>query len=436
MNARNILYIHRHTAPAVLSVLDNKLKTKEVLRRHAIPVPETYTVIRSARDLMNFSWDKLPRSFALKPNRGLEGSGIVIAYGENKKPHGTERLSLPFWRVPAAERTWIGANNALLLQEELQNHTFNILDGRFSLARSPDIAYFEERIKLLKEFRAYSAQGIPDIRVIVFNGVPVMAELRIPTQESGGKANLHLGAVGAGIDMGSGVTTYAVHHDTPATHHPDNQRIALRGITIPVWEEILEMAVRAQSAAGSAFVGVDISIDKERGPVVLELNARPGLAIQIANRTSLRTRLERVEGLEISSPDQGVRIAQSIFAQKTEAHKKRRILGIREPVTFVDARGNTILVIAKIDTGAWRTTLCTTLADRLGVKNIVSYKEVHGTLGTQKRPVVELSFHMGNKAIHTEAFLADRSGMKHDMIIGRRDLKDFLVDPAKGAERP
>jgi len=37
-----------------------------------------------------------------------------------------------------------------------------------------------------------------------------MAMLRLPTKESGGKANLQQGAIGLGIDMASGVTTSAV----------------------------------------------------------------------------------------------------------------------------------------------------------------------------------------------------------------------------------
>jgi len=38
-----------------------------------------------------------------------------------------------------------------------------------------------------------------------------MGELRLPTKDSSGKANLHLGGIGVGIDMGTGVTTTAIH---------------------------------------------------------------------------------------------------------------------------------------------------------------------------------------------------------------------------------
>src|SRR3989344_5564912 len=210
INARNFLYIRKFTTPGALRILDNKLRTKDALQKHGIPVPHTYAVVRSGRDLEDLAWQELPKSFALKHNGGWGGAGIVVLYGEGKQL--SPKTPLAFWHGPTYGRVWVGPHKNPVSQEDLHKHILNILDGRFSLARSPDAAYFEERIKLLKDFKTYSSQGIPDIRVIVFNGVPVMAELRIPTQESGGRANLHLGAVGVGIDMGSGVTTYAVHH--------------------------------------------------------------------------------------------------------------------------------------------------------------------------------------------------------------------------------
>ena len=37
-----------------------------------------------------------------------------------------------------------------------------------------------------------------------------MAMLRLPTKASGGRANLHQGAIGAGVDLVTGVTHHAV----------------------------------------------------------------------------------------------------------------------------------------------------------------------------------------------------------------------------------
>lgn len=54
---------------------------------------------------------------------------------------------------------------------------------------------------------------------------------------------------------------------------------------------MLLMAAEAIEMTGLGYLGADFVLDKERGPVLLELNARPGLAIQIANRSGLRRRL-------------------------------------------------------------------------------------------------------------------------------------------------
>jgi len=53
----------------------------------------------------------------------------------------------------------------------------------------------------MKEIELLGTYGLPDIRVIAYNMVPVMAMMRIPTKESGGKANIHGGACAVGIDI-------------------------------------------------------------------------------------------------------------------------------------------------------------------------------------------------------------------------------------------
>ncbi|MBI2462927.1 MAG: hypothetical protein HYV65_01680 [Candidatus Spechtbacteria bacterium] len=435
INARNLLFIQRSTSPYTRVLIDNKLKTKEILEKNNIPTPKTFAVIRSADEALNFNWSSLPLSFALKPNKGFGGAGIVVAYGECKKNH-SRAVGSP--HIPT--RTWIGLRRTHLDTNFLSKHIIDILDGKYSINGTQDTAYFEERIKLLKEFRIFTSKGMPDIRVVVYNSIPVMAELRLPTTESDGRANLHLGGVGVGIDISTGKTTFAIHHDKPITFHPDNLRIPLAGLAIPYWEEILELAIASQQAIGSNFLGVDISIDKYRGPMILECNARPGLAIQLANRAPLYSRLQRVEGLKIHSIKQGVQIAKNIFcddnSHEQEGLQRTDIIGIRENISIITPNGITHPTVAKIDTGAYRTTLDVKIAEQLNLTGIKKYKHVRGVLGKENRPIIDLVFELRNKKISTEAFVADREEMKHDIIIGRRDLKRFLVDPAKNVRIP
>ncbi|MBU1136924.1 RimK/LysX family protein, partial [Patescibacteria group bacterium] len=314
------------------------------------------------------------------------------------------------------------------------DHIKSILEGTYSLTGLPDVAFFEERVKLLKLLKPYSFRGIPDIRIIVYNSVPIMAEMRLPTEESEGKANLHLGGIGVGIDLGTGITTSSIQRDRLIEYVP-KKRLPLRGIQIPDWPEVLRMAVYAQQATRIGFLGIDIAIDRDKGPVILELNVRPGLAIQIANQSPLKDRLQRIKGLKVKTISKGVKIGQDLFGgeieEELEGISGRRVIGINEPIEILDANRNRRPTMAKIDTGAYRSTICKNLAEKLGLNKVIGRKKVRGALGIEERPIINLSFVMDKRLVSTEAFIADRSEMKYDIIVGRKDLKRFLVDPAK-----
>jgi len=418
LNARNLSYLKPSNRRRAIRIADNKLLTKKILHQNGLPVLENHSIIHNVKELKNFDWATLPSTFTLKPNRGLGGEGILVVYGRKKKP--------PY--------SWIRANKKEVTIRDLEAHILNILEGTFSLTSLPDIAFFEERIKLLKLLKPYTYRGIPDIRIIVYNSVPIMAELRLPTRESNGKANLHLGAIGVGIDMGTGITTTAIQYDHLIEYVPQT-RLMLRGIQIPYWEEVLRLSIQAQRVTGIGFLGVDIAIDRDKGPLVLELNARPGLSIQIANLAPLKDRLQRVKGLKVKTISKGVKIAKDLFGgeveEEIEETSGRRVIGINEPVEIIDTHGQKHPTVAKVDTGAYRTTICTSLAEKLGLYQIINYKKVRSALGTQERPIIKLSFILDKRLVTTEAFVADRKEMKYDLILGRRDLKRFLIDPAK-----
>lgn len=417
MNARNLLYLYPYNSKRAIQLADNKLRTKKVLNKAKIPVPEVYNVVTDRYQLDEFNWESLPNSFVLKPNRGLGGEGILIVYGR-KKGNGN----------------WVKADRTQVAISDLRSHVLNIFEGNFSLYGMGDIAFFEQRVKMHKVFKPYSFRGIPDIRVIVFNRVPVMAELRLPTEESKGKSNLHLGGIGVGIDIGSGVTTFAVRYNELIEYVPE-KRLAFRGVKIPHWQKVLELAVEAQVSSRVGFLGVDIAIDRELGPMVVELNARAGLSIQVANLCGLRERLKRVEGLEVKTVLKGVKIAQELFGGEVEEELEeisgRRVIGINEPIEILDSQGKKHPTVAKVDTGAYRTTLAENLAKEFGLEREIRRKKVRGALGKQERPIINFSFILDKRLVQTEAFIADRSQMKYDIIVGRRDLKRFLVDPAK-----
>jgi alpha-L-glutamate ligase-like protein len=236
--------------------------------------------------------------FVIKPSRGSGGEGILVVSGRTKA----------FYRK---------IDGLLLSPDELEYHLFNIISGMYSLGGQPDKALIEYRVRFDPVFEAISYLGVPDIRVIVFLGVPVMSMIRLPTRMSGGKANLHLGAVGAGIDIAGGTTLTAVWRDNIIAEHPDTGN-SVTGVQIPHWDTLLHIAARCYELTDLGYIGVDLVLDKDRGPLILELNARPGLSIQIANRAGLLPRLKLVEQRhsELANLDDCVEFSKHNFGHK------------------------------------------------------------------------------------------------------------------------
>jgi hypothetical protein len=260
-----------------------------------------------------------------------------------------------------------------------------------------------------------------------------MAMLRLPTKESGGRANLHQGAVGVGVDIATGITTKAIWHGNQIVFKPGTTR-KLRGIKIPNWSRILETAVNAQIASHLGYVGVDIVLHPEKGPMVLELNAQPGLQIQLANMEGLKRRLDRVDDLEVEDAEHGVKIAKAIFAGRfadiIAAKEGVKTIHVWEEVKILSSTGQKHIVKAKIDTGAWKTSIDKELADSLGLEkksNILWTKEYKSSLGSEKRRVISLTLYLAGRRINTIANVADRANLRTPLIIGRRDLEGFLI---------
>jgi alpha-L-glutamate ligase-like protein len=455
MNCRNLSYIRPLNLKKSRRLADSKLLCKKVLKKNGLSVPGLIAKIKSYEELESFDWNTLPASFALKPNRGFGGEGILVVYGKKKD----------------LESTWIKADGSLVTLEDVKNQIRNILDGSFSLSNTPDTAFFEERLQLLKLFKPYAYKGIPDIRVIIYNKVPVMAMLRLPTKESGGKANLQQGAIGVGIDLATGITTTAVQGKSKIIEKIPESRLLVSGIKIPHWQDILLLAIKTQEISHLGFLGVDVAIDKERGPVILELNARPGLSIQLANFSGLKERLRRVAGLKIKTAEKGMRMGMDMFGgeieEELESISGRKIVGIKEKVKIVGLDKKIIEIEAKVDTGAYSSSIDTGLAIDLGFENLLNYFNsltlpvnfsredaknieaelrkkylgshpdladisiVYSASGVSIRPKVNLTFNLADLEIVTQVNIIARENLQNSMIIGRRNLKRFLVDVNK-----
>lgn len=290
MNRRNRDYVDRYNAKGLLASLD-KARVKALLIPQGIPMPETYLVVRGRKDLSQAAalLGRLER-FAVKPASAYGGEGILLVKG----------------RVPGGYRV----NGHVESPDQVLRHIQRIADGDFNDGMG-DSAIVEELLEQDPSLKPLALEGVLDIRVLTLLGHPVMAMARLPTKASKGRANLHTGAVGAGVDLVTGRLTSATWNGVRVDVHPDTG-VSLRGFQIPRWREVLETACAAQEASGLGFAGVDIVLDARHGPVVLEVNRRPGLEIQNANRQGLLPRLRAVESLRPSPAPVEQRVERTI----------------------------------------------------------------------------------------------------------------------------
>lgn len=410
LNARSLLYIRPYNKKKTIKLADDKLKTKKFLSARGIPVPKLYAAIKTKEDLEKFDFNALPSSFILKPNHGFGGEGIIPIV--NKR-----------------EEEWITASGKKITKPQLIDHISDILDGRYSIANVGDTAFFEQLIISHDSIGNFAYRGLPDIRVVVHNLIPVMAMLRLPTEESNGKANLHMGAVGVGIDIAKGETTYISYKNKIIDSIPGAGSI--KGLKIPYWNDILLIASKCQLITNLGYMAADIAIDKTTGPVLIEINARAGLGVQIANLAPLKKRLQRIEGVKVTNPDKGVRIAKDMFGNVVEKGIQhvsgKNVVGIEEMVEII-LKDGTRRVRAKMDSGNERTVVDENFAiENNLLDDAYDYDDEKST--------IKIKFSIEKERIQTVADVEKITDADVTLIVGRRDLGNFYIDPSKKIQK-
>ena len=474
INRRNQEYIRPYNPLSSKKISDNKILTKRLLAKADIKTPKTIKIIRTKKQLAFFDWESLPKSFVVKPNRGTGGNGIIVFYGKKK-----------------GETAWIRSNHKVMTKEQLRIHFEKILDGSFSMGDSKDIVIVEERILNHGTLKQYSFRGVPDVRLIIFNKVPVMGMIRFPTKISDGKANLHAGGICAGINIATGETTNAIQlkktsilentYSNVEYTSDFQENLPLRGIQVPYWDKILEIAIKCQEISNLGFLGVDIAIDENKGPLVFELNSRPGLGIQMANNTGLRPRLERLKGIEQLSMKRAIRLGKTLFGGEVDEciqfASGKQILNLVEKITIQYNPKNSIKpkkkedkyyeVKALIDTGTITSRIDEGLANRMGYAKAIDYfnslkippnfKTLEGAKKYVKsikidykkyndiirpavivesakvkiKPAIQLTIDIKGETKEVEAIVSTQKDIIYPIVLGRKELKDYLIDPGK-----
>lgn len=447
-NERNKTYLRKNSAEG-RSIADSKYRTKRILGKTSVNVPKLIKRFRTVDEVNEFGWSELEGNFVVKPVSGYGGEGILII-----------RKNLKSKNQSPKEQKFQLMNGKTTTVDDIKLHCQEILAGRYSMHATPDSVLLEERVRIHPMFLSLTKAGTPDIRVIVYNKVPVMAMLRVPTERSGGKANLQQGAIGLGIDLATGITTYGVEGKgeviTRLYDYGKKKKIKVNGIKVPMWKEVLETAVDCQRAIpGLGFFGVDIVLDKDKGPMVLEVNARPGLSIQICNKAGLKARMDRVEDVQVRSVNHAVTLSKYLFGEsffeKVEEKEKDRtvqpieIIRVKIPKKFKpdlqkspvikQGKHRVVEVRSKIDTGAFRSSIDSALAEKLGLLSedkVLYYRHYRSSLGKHKdRPVIGLTFWLKGKRVVTAVNVADRNKLRTKFLLGRKDLDGFLISAKK-----
>jgi alpha-L-glutamate ligase-like protein len=306
INQRNSDYILRYNPRHLYPLVDDKITTKQRALAAGIHVPPMFGIVDSEKQIDQFqALLGKHQDFVIKPAQGAGGDGIMVI---------ADRFE-DYYRT---------SSGRMFTAEDIEFHLSSILSGIYSLGGHRDRALVEYRVKPDPIFSAISYEGVPDIRIIVLKGYPLLAMLRLPTRQSGGKANLHQGAIGVGVNLATGITLDGTWLNRRIQTHPDTNN-PVRGVQLPFWEGFMSLATRCYELTGLGYLGVDMVLDKDMGPLMLELNARPGLNIQIANDTGLAARCERVEreiarlerkGIRKAPPARRLAFCQQAFGEE------------------------------------------------------------------------------------------------------------------------
>lgn len=301
INQRNADYILKYNNRRNYPLVDDKILTKQRAIAAGISVPELYGVIRTEHDISEFEEIvKNHDDFVIKPAQGSGGDGIIVI---------ADRYDKDRYKTVSGK---------LMRHSEIEYQLSNIITGLYSLGGMRDSAIIEYRVKPDPIFKSISYEGVPDIRIIVLLGYPIMAMLRLPTRQSNGKANLHQGAIGVGVDLATGTTLNGSWFNEQIVRHPDTDNM-VSNIQLPLWDKFIHLATSCYELVDLGYIGVDLVLDETKGPLILELNARPGLNIQIANDVGLAKRASVVEA----------HIAKLKQANKTETVEERIAFSIK-----------------------------------------------------------------------------------------------------------
>jgi len=391
LNYRN-LKLQVYNQKEAINFANNKLKTKHFFSVRGIPVPKLMGIFKNREDVNKFDFANLNKDFVIKPNQGAEGKGI-IPFKERK---GDKFITI---------------SNKELTTNELKNHIINITQGIYNNGNK-DTAFFEQRIKNSPELEEITYKGLPDVRVICFNQIPVMAMLRVPTKESDGRANLAENAMAIGINLSNGEPSYYYYNGKITKKDPLNKNSIKR---VPNFIRVLQIAVKCSQLSKLKLAGCDVAFNEKNEPCLIEINARPGLKIQLANKDSLKERINKIKDLKPKSINESIEIAMSIFGDsyKKLEFEKEKIIGLEEKIKIFNDQ-KIFIADCNIKLSNDQNFIDEDLLRKMNIGD----KKNHTFKISLKDDTQNLVFYKSK--------LQD-----YDILLGKNAVQNFLIDPKK-----
>ena len=419
-NARNLLYIKKYNPKKTIRLADNKYKAKLFLEERWIPVPKTYALIRSRGELQKFDFGSLPQSFVVKPNRGSKWRWILIVQRLQKVDNTSSwfwQKLLSYWRQPLPYEQYLYKIKGAIVEERaFRRHLVDILDGKYSISPKDEIL-IEEKINPSKGFEPFCKYWLADIRVITFNLVPVAAEVRMPTPDSGGRANIAQWALGLGLDISTWEVKTLFYKGRLFVDKFPSDFWHLKGKRVPYRDDILLFSSKIQYFVNLGYLALDWVITPS-WPKLLEMNARAWLEIQNVALVPLKSRLQKLKDLDIEEPLKGIEIAKSLFTtQKTF------------PVTWIlYLSQNWELQIQKWDDFFVKKVMVN--VDLQKKKNYIS-PHLHNQIKDADSFLLYLPD--SNITIKNLALQVDEGLARNEIVIGSNLAQEYLIKPLKKA---
>lgn len=452
INARNLSYIKKFNWKKEIRLANDKLATKKFLSERWIPFAKTYEIIKDRKQLFGVDFWKLPsKDFVIKPNRWSKWKWIYVVkylgtenvdwnisnitqnqslqhedewksfFGNVKKAIAKfHKVVNKFQNMPnfsCKYKIW----DSIVSDKDLRRFILDDLDGKNSMTNWNDKVIVEEKLVPGDTFKEFCKFWLADMRIIVFNLVPVWAMVRIPTERSGGKANLAAGGIWAWIDIWTWIIkSVYVNHKSYTNKFPEEYK-HLKWIKIPYRDDILLWSSKIQYFVNLGYLALDWVITDD-GPKLLEINARAGLELQNITWIKLANVLDKISDLKIKYPEKWVEIAKTLFSQEDKEVINQKILYLSQ--------------IWKLKVKTEETKYYNEILVKVDINKSENYvsEEISDWIKSNNSDDITLILWDNDITIKWIKFLLDKNLSENEIILGNDITSNYLIKPVNKAK--